>query len=189
MSANFLNKNKLLFTLLGEAKLNTSSTAHRNFLFACLKVMLAVIINPKNYNIFKTIIINRINSNNILLRISDFSNRYISEEARTLEEDLTVLSYEDFFIKHKKICLDIIYFIMYSNQTPISNIEETFQNVALEILKDSNLQLALIQYHRRASNNHIYPVSSLKDYPIENYASNLYYYLKYNKSILQQLMH
>lgn len=189
MSANFLNKNKLLFTLLEEAKLNTSSTAHRTFLFACLKVMLAVIINPKNYNIFKTIIMGRIHSDDIILRISDFSNRYIREEARTLEEDLTVLSYEDFFIKHKKICLDIIYIIMYSNQTPISNIEETFKSATLEILKDSNLQLALIQYHRRDSNNHIYPVSSLKDYHKEAYASSLYYYLQSNNSIFQQLMH
>lgn len=189
MSANFLDKNKLLFTLLEEAKLNISSTTHHRFLFACLKVMLAVIVNPKNYNIFKAIIINRINSDDIILRISDFSNRYIREEARTLEEDLTVLSYEDFFIKHKKLCLDIIYIIMYSNQLPISNIEETFKNVALEILKDSNLQLALIQYHRRDSNNHIYSVSSLKDYHIENYANYLYYYLTNNKSILQQLMH
>ena len=77
---------------------------------------------------------------------------------------------------------------MYSNQTPISNIEETFQNVALEILKDINLQLALIQYHRRDSNNHIYSVSSLKDYSVEDYASSLYCYLKYNASILKQLM-
>lgn len=189
MSTNFLGKNKLLFTLLEEAKLSTSSLAYRKFLFTCLKVMLAVIINPKNYNIFKTIIMNRINSDGIMLRISDFSNRYIIEEARTLEEDLTVLSYEDFFIKHKKLCLDIIYIIMYSDQAPISNIEETFQNVALEILKDSNLQLALIKHHRRDSNNHIYSVSSLKDYPIENYASSLYCYLKYNASILKQLMH
>ena len=189
MSANFLNKNKLLFTLLEEAKLDTSSLAYRKFLFTCLKVMLAVIINPKNYNIFKTIIMNRINSNGIILRLTDFSNRYIREEAYTLEEDLTVLNYEDFFIKHKKLCLDIIYVIMYSSQAPISNIEETFQNVALDILKDSNLQLALIQYHRRDSNNHIYSVSSLKDYRIEDYASSLYYYLKSNISIFQQLMH
>lgn len=189
MSANFLNKNKLLFTLLEEAKLKTSIIIYHKFLFTCLKVMLAIIINPKNYNIFKTVIMNRINSNAIILRISDFSNRYIEVEARTLEEDLTVLSYEDFFIKHKKLCLDIIYTIMYSNQIPISNIEEIFQNVALEILKDSNLQLVLIQYHRRDSNNHIYPVSSLKDYRVEDYASSLYCYLKANKSILQQLMY
>lgn len=189
MSTNFLDKNKLLFTLLEGAKLSPSSPAQHKFLFTCLKAILAVIINPKNYNILKTIIMNRINSNDIILRISDFSNSYIRAEAYTLEEDLIVLNYEDFFIKHKKLCLDIIYIIMYSRQTPISNIEETFQNVALEILKDSNLQLALIQYHRRDSNNYIYPVSSLKDYPIEDYASSLYCYLKNKNSIFQQLMH
>ena len=188
MSTNFLDKNKLLFTLLERAKLDTSSLAYRKFLFTCLKVMLAVIINPKNYNIFKTIIMNRINSDDIILRLTDFSNRYIREEAYTLEEDLLVLNYEDFFIKHKKLCLDIIYVIMYSSQAPISNIEETFQNVALDILKDSNLQLALIQYHRRDSNNNIDSVSSLKDYSKEDYASSLYCYLKYNASILKQLM-
>lgn len=189
MSANFLKKNKLLFTLLEEAKLNTFSLAYSKFLFTGLKVMLAVIINPKNYNIFKTIIMERINSNNIILRLSEFSNRYIRYEARTLEEDLTVLSYEEFFIKHKKLCLDIIYVIMYSNQISISGVEEAFQNVALEILKDSNLQLVLIQYHRRNNNNYIYPVSLLKDYNVEDYARSLYGYLKYNKSILQQLMY
>ena len=188
MNANFLGKNKLLFTLLEEAELTTLNPTYNRFLFTCLKAMLAIIINPKNYNIFKTIIINRISSDPLVLRISDFSDRYIREEAKTLEEDLTVLSYEDFFIKHKKLCLDLIFIIMYSNQIPLSNIEETFNKEALEVLKDSNLQLALIQYHRRDSNNHIYPVSSLKDYPVENYASSLYYYLKTKSGMFSQLM-
>lgn len=189
MNANFLGKNKLLFTLLEKAELNVFNNTSQKFLFTCLKAMLAIIINPKNYNIFKAIIINRINSDDIILRLSDFSNRYIREEARTLEEDLTVLSYEDFFIKHKKLCLDIIFIIMYSNQIPLSNIEEIFNKEALEVLKDSNLQLAIIQYHRRASNNYIYSVSSLKDYPIENYASSLYYYLKSKSGVFSQLMY
>lgn len=189
MNANFLGKNKLIFTLLEEAKLNTLSPNYNKFLFTCLKAMLAIIINPKNYNIFKTIIINRISSDPIILRLSSFSSTYIGEEAKTLEEDLTVLSYEDFFIKHKKLCLDLIFIIIYSNQIPLSNIEETFTKAALEVLTDSNLQLALIQYHRRDSNNYIYPVSSLKDYSVESYASSLYYYLKTKSGIFSQLMH
>ena len=189
MNANFLGKNKLIFTLLEEAELNTLNPNYNKFLFTCLKAVLAIIINPKNYNIFKAIIRNRISSDPIILRLSSFSSTYIGEEAKTLEEDLTVLSYEDFFIKHKKLCLDIIYTIMYSNQIPLSNIEETFTKAALEVLTDSNLQLALIQYHRRDSNNYIYPISSLKDYRVEDYASSLYCYLKYNKNILKQLMY
>lgn len=189
MNANFLGKNKLLFTLLEEAELNVFSPIHQKFLFTCLKAILAIIINPKNYNILKTIIINEINSDAIILRLSDFSNRYIREEARTLEEDLTVLSYEDFFIKYKKLCLHLIYRLMYSNQMPLSDIEETFHREALEVLKDSNLQLALIRYHRRDSNNHIYPVTSLKNYSVENYASCLYYYLKAKSIIFTQLLY
>ena len=189
MNVNFLGKNKLLFTLLEEAELNTLSPNYNKFLFTCLKAVLAIIINPKNYDVFKAIIRNRISSDPIILRLSGFSNTYIGEEAKTLEEDLTVLSYEDFFIKHKKLCLDLIFIIMYSHQIPLSNIEEIFNKEALEVLKDSNLQLAIIQYHRRASNNYIYSVSSLKDYPVENYASSLYYYLKTKSGVFSQLMH
>ena len=52
MNANFLGKNKLIFTLLEEAELNTLSPTYHKFLFTCLKAVLTIIINPKNYNIF-----------------------------------------------------------------------------------------------------------------------------------------
>ena len=188
---NTNTKNDLLLFLLSYADLWNNKSNYTRFLFTPTKLLLAIMINPKNYDLIKNIIlckINHIDSDDYNVNLSEDTTDYYQTNQVLIENDLNTLSYYGCFIKHRRLFVEIIHSSMRYDLSTEAKVFDEFRKLSIEVLKEEYLQEPFIKFHKRATKNIISYQASLKNYSKEIFAEDLYRYLRREIHLIQQFI-
>ena len=168
-------KNQLLVHILKNA-FNNASHIYNIYNHQLTKILLIMIVNPKNYDLIKEVLLDITIHNHYRLpkteELEKAINNVIHEE---LIGDLSTLTYYECFYKYPFLFLNIIRSLfegLYNHDA-----SDKFYEIQLEELVKEEVQSPLLKYYKKMVSKNIMYIRNVKTYDKTDLANRLYIYI------------
>lgn len=169
-------KNQLLVHILKNA-FNDTSHIYNIYNHQLTKILLIMIVNPKNYDLIKEALLDIIIHKHYRIpkteELEKAINNVIHEE---LIEDLSTLTYYECFYKYPFLFLNIIRSLFEGVGNNYAS--NKFYEIQLEELAKEEVQSPLLKYYKNMVKKNIMYIRNVKTYNKTDLADSLFMYIK-----------
>lgn len=169
-------KNQLLVFILKNT-FNDVQHIYHIYNHQLTKILLTMIVNPKNYDVIKEVLLDITVHNLYGLSKTEALDRTINNVIHEeLIEDLSILTYYECFYKYPSLFLSTIWSLLYGKGNYSAS--DKFYEIQLEELVKEEVQSPLLKYYKNAVNKNIMKIRSLKTYDKTDLADALFMYIR-----------
>lgn len=169
-------KNQLLVFILRN-KCNDVQHIYHIYNHQLTKILLTMVVNPKNYDLIKEVLLDIITHNHYgLLQTEGLDNAINNVIHEELIEDLSTLTYYECFYKYPSLFLSTIWSLIEGKDNYRAS--DKFYEIQLEELVKEEIQSPLLKYYKNTVNKNIMRIRSLKTYDKTELAHALFRYIR-----------
>lgn len=169
-------KNQLLVFILRN-KSNDVQHIYHIYNHQLTKILLTMVVNPKNYDLIKEVLLDIIVNNHFGLPETEGLEKAINNVIyEDLIEDLSTLTYYECFYKYPTLFLNIIHNLLVGKNNYRAS--DKFYEIQLEELVKEEVQSPILKYYKNVVNKNIMRIRSLKTYDKTELAHALFMYIR-----------
>lgn len=170
-------KNQLLVFILRNTFNDVQHHIYHIYNHQLNKILLTMIVNPKNYDLIKEVLLDIIVHNRFGLPKTEGLEKAINNVIHEdLIEDLSILTYYECFYKYPSLFLSTIWSLIYGKSN--YHASDKFYEIQLEELVKEEIQSPLLKYYKNAVNKNIMKIRSVKTYDKTELADRLFMYIR-----------
>ena len=172
-------KNQLLVFILKNTFNDVQHHIYHIYNHQLAKILLTMIVNPKNYDLIKEVLLDIIVHNHFGLPKTEGLEKAICNviyKREELIEDLSILTYYECFYKYPSLFLSTIWSLIEGKGNYRAS--DKFYEIQLEELVKEEVQSPLLKYYKNAVNKNIMRIRSVKSYDETELADRLFMYIR-----------